>query len=70
MLQFLNNFWVILLSLFILYIIIYKIIYIDEPLNEIKYIEQFKNQKKIRKKINLNYIKKDLSTIASFYFGV
>lgn len=70
MLENLNNIWILLISIFILYIIIYKIININEPLDDIKYIEKLLNQKKLKKKINFDSIKKNLPNIATYYFGL
>ncbi len=67
MFQFLNNFWVMIFSVFLLYIIVNKIVYINEPFNEKKYIEQYINQEKIKKKINFNFFKQKLPDIAYYY---
>jgi hypothetical protein len=70
MFEFLNNFWILLICCIILYIIITKIIQINKPFNTLKYIEQYKNRKKLEKKLNFNYLKKEFPTIAEYYLGI
>jgi hypothetical protein len=70
MFEFLNNIWIFIIAGFILYIIIIKLIYMDKPFNTVKYIEQYKNRKKLEKKLNFNYLKKEFPAIANYYFGV
>ena len=70
MFEIFNNIWVLLLGLFLLYTIYNKIKNLNKPFNESKFIEQFKNQKRLKKKFNLNYLHKGLPTIASYYVGI
>lgn len=67
MFQFLNNFWAMIIAIFLLYIIVTKINCINEPFNERKFIEQYINSEKIKKKINLSYLKQKLPDIAYYY---
>jgi hypothetical protein len=70
MLKIFNNKCIILLSLFISYCIVKKINNLNKPFDEFKFIEQYQNQKKIKKKITLENFPKELSNLASYYVGL
>ena len=70
MLDIFNNTWVFLIAGFILFIIIRKIYNFNQPFDETKFIEQFKNQQKLKKKFTFDNIHKGLPTIASYYVGI
>jgi quinol monooxygenase YgiN len=55
---------------FILYIIIKKIINLNKPFDESRFLEQYANQKKLQKHLNLETVKKNLPNIASYYIGI
>jgi hypothetical protein len=70
MLKIFNNIWVILISCFVLYLIINKIINMNKPFDVENFIQKYENQEKIKNKLSLNNFKSGLSTIASYYIGV
>ena len=70
MFEIFNNIWVLLLALFLLYAIYKKITNLNKPFDESKFIEQFKNQKRLKKKFNFKNLHKGLPTIASYYIGI
>ena len=65
-----NNYWIILLSLLILYIIIKKILNFNKYFDEEKFIKQYKNQQKLENKFkNLN-IFEGIPLLTSYYVGL
>lgn len=70
MFELFNNIWVLLICLFLIYCIYKKILNLNKPIGETKFIEQMKNQQKLKKKINLNQIVTKLPDLASYYVGI
>lgn len=70
MLLIFNNLWIILLSLFLVYYIIKKIISLNKPFNTKEFIIKYKNQKKLQKKLSFDSIKHNLTSLVSYYFGL
>ena len=65
-----NNMWIILLSILLLVIIVRKIINLNKPFDEPRFIEQYKNQIKLRKQFNINMIQKNIPKLTSYYVGL
>ena len=59
-----NNVWIILLAFILLYVIIRKIINFNKPFDEKRFIEQYQNQIKLKKKFKINNIKQKLPQLA------
>ena len=70
MFEIFNCIGIFIFGLFLLYIIYKKIKNLDKPFDESKFIEQCKNRKRLKKKINLNNLHKGLPAIASYYVGI
>lgn len=70
MLEQFNNIWVIIISIILIYIIINKILNLNNPINETLYLEKCKNQEKLKKQFNFNDIPKGLPALASYYVGL
>ena len=70
MLDKLNNIWIILLSILLLYVIVRKIINLNKPFDEKRFIEQYKNQLKLRKQLNIEIIQKNIPKLTSYYVGL
>ncbi len=70
MLQKFNNIWVILLSILLLYVIVRKIINLNKPFDENRFIQQYKNQLKLKKQLNINIIQKNIPKLTSYYVGL
>jgi hypothetical protein len=70
MLQKFNNIWVILISILLLYIIVRKIINLNKPFDERRFIEQYTNQLKLRKQLNIEIIQKNIPKLTSYYVGL
>ncbi len=70
MLEKFNNIWVILLSILLLYIIVKKIINLNKPFDERKFIEQYNNQLKLKKQLNIDIIQKNIPKLTSYYVGL
>ena len=70
MLDIFNNVWIILISCVLLICIVKKIYYINEPFNEIKFIEQYQNKEKLKQRISIEVLQKSLPTLASYYVGL
>lgn len=70
MLEVFNSPWIILICLFLIYSIYKKIKNLNKPLDETKFIEQMKNQKKIKKKLNFTDIVKNLPNMTAYYVGI
>lgn len=64
------NIWFILISVFLLYVIIKKIINLNKPFNQKIFIEKYNNSKKLEKKINLDNFKKNIPLLTSYYIGI
>ncbi len=65
-----NNIWVIIISIILLFIIIKKIINLNKPFDESRFIEQYKNQEKLKKKFNIKSLHQSLPKLASYYVGI
>ena len=68
--QEMNNIWVLVIAVILLYAIIKKIYNLNKPFDENKFIEQYHNQQKIKKKLNFENIPAELPKLASFYVGL
>ena len=60
----------IIIIIFLIYSIYKKIKNFNKPFNEKKFIIQYKNQKKLKQKINLPNLMKNIPSIASYYVGI
>ena len=65
-----NNIWGIIIGLILIYAIYKKISNLNKPYDEEKFIIQYKNQKRLEKKINIPNLMKNMPTIASYYVGI
>ena len=65
-----NIFWSILIILILIFAIYKKITNLDKPYDETKFIIQYQNQIKLKKKFNLPNIMKNIPSIASYYVGI
>ena len=65
-----NNCWGILIVLILIFAIYKKITNLDKPYDENKFIIQYQNQIKLKKKFNLPNIIKNIPSIASYYVGI
>jgi hypothetical protein len=65
-----NNIWGIIIILILIYAIYKKISNLDKPYDEEKFIIQYRNQKRLEKKINIPNLMKNMPTIASYYVGI
>ena len=65
-----NNFWGILIILILIFAIYKKIINLDKPYDKNKFIIQYQNQIKLKKKFNISNIIKNIPSIASYYIGI
>jgi hypothetical protein len=70
MFEIFNNPWMLLVCVFLIYSIYKKIKNLNKPLEETKFIEQMKNQQKLKKKLNFNNIVDKLPQMASYYVGI
>jgi len=70
MLDIFNSPWVILVCLFLIYSIYKKIKNLSKPIEETHFIEQMKNQHKLKKKFNFSNIITNLPDVASYYVGI
>ncbi len=70
MLECFNNPWVMVIAFFLLYAIYKKIINMNKPFDENRFIEQYKNQEKLKKNLTLDHVIKGLPNIASYYVGL
>ena len=70
MLEIFNNYYVIFISAILLIIIIKKIINLDKPFDEDKFIEQYINQQKIAHNLNIGSIHETLPILTSYYVGL
>lgn len=66
MLEKLNNKWTLLIAIILVVIIVRKIIKLNKPFDQEKFINQIENQKKLKEKININMIKEELPLIANY----
>jgi len=64
------NTWLLLFSFFLFLIIIRKINNLNKPFNEKIFIEKYLNYNKLKKKINIKNIKKNIPLITSYYLGI
>ncbi len=70
MLDKLNNIWIILLSILLLVVIVRKIINLNEPFDELRFIEKYKNQIRLQKQFNIKIIQKNIPKLTSYYIGL
>jgi hypothetical protein len=70
MLEILNNKWIIIISIILIYFIVKKIIKIFKPIDVDDYYKKLYNQEKLKKKLSLDNLKINASNLASYYFGV
>jgi len=70
MLDKLNNIWIILLSILLLAVIVRKIINLNKPFDESRFIEQYKNQIRLQKQFNIQSIQKNIPKLTSYYVGL
>jgi hypothetical protein len=70
MLEKLNNIWIIGISFILLIIIIRKIYYLNKPFDKKKFIQQYLNQKKLKKNIDFSILTNNIASIASYYIGI
>lgn len=66
MLEKLNNKWTLLIAIILVIIIVRKIVKLNKPFDQEKFINQMENQKKLKEKININMIKEELPLIANY----
>lgn len=70
MFEYLNNFWIILICIVLLYIIINKIIHLNSPFDENTFITKYKNQKKLQEKFTLPNLYKSIPSMFECYLGL
>jgi hypothetical protein len=70
MLEKFNNIWIILLSILLLYVIVRKIINLNKPFDENRFIQQYRNQLKLKKQLNINIIQQNIPKLTSYYVGL
>ncbi len=61
-----NNIWVLFFSGLLLFAIIKKISNLNKPFDESKFIEQYQNQQKLKKKLNFDNFHQNIPKITSF----
>ena len=66
MLEKLNSIWALIFAIILIIIIAKKIINLNKPFDQEKFINQIENQKKLKEKININIIKEELPLIANY----
>ena len=65
MLERLNNIWTYIIAIILFIVIIKKIIKLNKPFDQQRFIEQIQNQKKLKEKISIDMIKNDLPILAN-----
>lgn len=65
-----NNIWGIIVIIILIFIIYKKINNLNKPYDENKFIIKYKNQMKLREKINLPNFMKNIPSMASYYVGI
>ena len=60
----------IIIILFLIYSIYKKIKNLDKPFDKKKFIVQYQNQKKLKKKVSLPNFMKNIPSLASYYVGI
>lgn len=65
-----NNFWVILICVILVMLIGKKIYNLNKPFDEKRFVEQYINQQKLKKKFSLNNIPQSLPKLAEYYVGL
>ena len=60
----------IIIILFLIYSIYKKIKNLSKPFDEEKFIIQYRNQKKLRRQVNLPNIMKNIPSLTSYYIGI
>ena len=66
----LNNFFGILIILFLIFSIYKKITNLNKPYDETKFINQYQNQLKLQKNFNLGNMIENIPDVASYYVGI
>ena len=64
------NVWLLIFSIILFYIIIKKIINFEKSFDETLFIEKYYNYKKLKKKLNLDNLKKNIPSITSYFLGL
>ena len=62
--------WGFIIILILLIILYNKISNLNKPYNKEEIINEYQNQLKLKNKINLNELMKNIPTIASYYTGI
>ena len=65
-----NNIWVIIIAIILLFVIIRKLINLNKPFDEERFINQYKNQIKLKKNFKLDSLPEQIPTIASYWVGL
>ena len=65
MLERLNNIWTYIIAIILFIVIIKKIINLNKPFDQKRFIEQIQNQQKLKEKISINMIKEELPILAN-----
>ena len=65
-----NNIWIILLSILLIVIIVRKIINLNKPFDESRFIEQYKNQIKLKKQFSMTSLQRNIPKLTSYYVGL
>jgi hypothetical protein len=65
-----NNPWILLFCAFLIYSIIKKICKINKPFDEQQFMKQIKNQDKLKENFSLDFIKRSIPSLASYYVGL
>ncbi len=65
-----NNGWVFLISILLFYFVIKKIINLNKPFDENKFIEQYINQQKLKNKMSLDFVQKQIPKLTQYYVGI
>lgn len=66
----LNNFFGILIILFLIFAIYKKIINLNKPYDENKFIIQYQNQLKLKEKFSLKNVMENIPDLTSYYVGI
>ena len=66
MLEKLNNIWTFIIAIILFIVIIKKIIKLNKPFDQERFIEQINNQQKLKQKINIDMIKEDLPALTNY----
>jgi len=66
----LNNFFGILIILFLIFAIYKKITNLNKPYDQTKFIKQYQNQIKLQENFSLKKIMENIPNVASYYVGI